>query len=239
MTAQQQMHKEPNVMNGVNVTALFETIDAVQQAPEIAGFQFRTSNRWMGGDHNRSTIRGFKGAREEHAHAKGPFEVDNAEPPVLLLRDFHAENLIWLPDRQGPARLGLLDFQDAVAGPGAYDLASLIADARRDVAPDLAELLVKRYAAATNRDLACVSTVVALLSVQRTLRILGIFARLCLRDGKAHYVDLIPRVWGQLETGLKACGIPALRDTTPALLPKPTPQHLSNLRSSCGLHPAL
>ena len=84
MTAQQQMQKEPTVMNGVNVTALFETIEAVQQTPEIADFQFRTSNRWMGGDHNRSTIRGFKGACEEHAHTKGPFEVDNAEPPVLL-----------------------------------------------------------------------------------------------------------------------------------------------------------
>jgi len=84
MTAQPQMNEPATAMNGVDVTALFETIDAVKHTPAIADFQFRVSNRWMGGDRNRSTIRGFHGACEEHAHANGPFEMDNAEPRVLL-----------------------------------------------------------------------------------------------------------------------------------------------------------
>ena len=74
----------PTVTNGVNVTALFETIDAVKKTPEIADFQFRASNNWLGGDHNRSTINGFYGACEMQPHANGPFVMDNAEPPLLL-----------------------------------------------------------------------------------------------------------------------------------------------------------
>ena len=81
----QTTHKQiPTVKNGVNVKALFETIDAVSQSPEIADFQFRSSNVWLGGDHNRSTICGFYGACEEQMHVNGPFAIDNAEPPVLL-----------------------------------------------------------------------------------------------------------------------------------------------------------
>lgn len=72
------------ITNGVNVTALSDTIAAVKQTPAIADFRFRAENRWMGGDHNRTTVRGFRGACAEHVHANGPFEMDNAEPPVLL-----------------------------------------------------------------------------------------------------------------------------------------------------------
>jgi uncharacterized OsmC-like protein len=78
--------QEPVVRNGVNVTALFETIDAVKHNPEIARFQFRARNRWVRGDHNRSTIAGFYGACDEMTHA-APFELDNGEPPVLLGAD--------------------------------------------------------------------------------------------------------------------------------------------------------
>ena len=74
----------PNVVNGVNVTALVDTIDAVKHDPAVADFQFRVSNTWLGGDHNRSAISGFHGACDEQSHAQGPFVVDNAEPPVLL-----------------------------------------------------------------------------------------------------------------------------------------------------------
>lgn len=74
----------PTVTNGVNVTALFETIDAVKQNTDIANFRFQASNRWLGGDSNRSEIAGFYGALQPHEHARGPFEVDNAEPPILL-----------------------------------------------------------------------------------------------------------------------------------------------------------
>lgn len=170
---------------------------------------------------------------------KAALQPLDAKPRVLLLRDFHAENLIWLPARQGSARIGLLDFQDAVAGAGAYDLASLIADARRDVAPDLAHHLIDHYADRTGQDTGDLARDVAILRVQRSLRILGVFARLCARDGKAQYVDLIPRVWAHLEAGLRDYGETGLSDTISALLPTPTPQFLSQLRSSCGTVPAL
>jgi uncharacterized OsmC-like protein len=80
----QETAQAPNITNGVNVDALFETIDAVKRNPAIADFQFRASNKWMGGDHNRTMISGFRGACEEQVHANGPFEIDNSEPPVLL-----------------------------------------------------------------------------------------------------------------------------------------------------------
>ena len=84
MTTQNTPQTVPTVTNGVNVDALFETVDAVKRTPQIADFQFRASNQWQGGDRNRSTISGFRGACGEHAHANGPFVMDNGEPPVLL-----------------------------------------------------------------------------------------------------------------------------------------------------------
>ncbi len=84
MTNRTAKQDTPAVTNGVDVDALFETIDAVKQNPQIADFQFRASNQWIGADHNRTTISGFRGACDEHTHAKGPFVLDNAEPPVLL-----------------------------------------------------------------------------------------------------------------------------------------------------------
>ncbi len=84
MTNQAAVGTAPTFNNGVNVDALFETVEAVKAAPQIADFQFRLSNRWLGGDHNRSTVVGFHGACEDHDHMKGPFTLDNAEPPVLL-----------------------------------------------------------------------------------------------------------------------------------------------------------
>ncbi|MEO1453313.1 MAG: phosphotransferase [Pseudomonadota bacterium] len=161
----------------------------------------------------------------------------DATAPVLLMRDYHAENLIWLPQRDGVQRIGLLDFQDAVSGHPAYDLASLIADARRDLSPGLAERLIAQYAAATGQSPQTVTRDVALLRVQRTLRILGVFARLSQRDGKHHYIDLIPRVWAQLVDALSACASPALADTLLAQMPPPTPEHLTRLRPVCAPHP--
>jgi uncharacterized OsmC-like protein len=84
MTTQNTTQTTPTVTNGVNVSALYETIDAVKQTPQIADFQFRAANHWMGGDRNRSIISGFHGAGGDHAHGNGPFVIDNAEPPVLL-----------------------------------------------------------------------------------------------------------------------------------------------------------
>ncbi len=84
MTNQSTQHIEPMIVNGVNVTALGETIEAIGENNAIAKFQFRATNQWLGCDLNRTTIAGFFGACDEHPHTQGPFSIDNAEPPVLL-----------------------------------------------------------------------------------------------------------------------------------------------------------
>ncbi|WP_372892941.1 aminoglycoside phosphotransferase family protein [Rhodosalinus sp.] len=142
------------------------------------------------------------------------------EAPAPVLRDFHAENLVWLPERAGPARLGLLDFQDAVAGHPAYDLASLTRDARRDVSPEAAEAALAAWLAATGRARAETAAAMALLAVQRNLRILGIFARLA-EAGKPRYLALMPRVWRQLQADLAH---PAAADVARALADLPAPR---------------
>lgn len=140
-------------------------------------------------------------------------------PRVLVLRDFHAENLIWLPGREGPARLGLLDFQDAVAGHRAYDLVSLLEDARRDVSPDLAEAMLQRYIAGSGLDEAGFRRAYAILGAQRNLRIIGIFTRLWKRDGKPHYQAFLPRMWRLVERDLAHPALADLRGWLDALVP--------------------
>lgn len=159
------------------------------------------------------------------------------QKPVLAHRDFHAENLLWLPERSGPARIGLLDFQDAFAGLAAYDLVSLLEDARRDLAPGLRDAMLARYAAVTDTDPAELNRAMAVLGAQRNLRILGVFARLCLHLGKARYVDLIPRVWGHLHGDLGHPDLSELRQVVADLLPPPHPDFLNRLRSRCGTVP--
>ena len=167
---------------------------------------------------------------------RAPLDAVVAEArPVLVHRDFHAENLMWLPARAGAARLGLLDFQDAIAGPGAYDLVSLTRDARRDLAPGLHETLLAHYAAATGRDVDAVTREAAVLGVQRNLRILGVFARLSLRDGKARYVDLIPRVWRHLQADLAHPALAPVRDAVLCHLPAPDRAHLDRLKGPCAV----
>ncbi|HET9429480.1 MAG TPA: phosphotransferase [Allosphingosinicella sp.] len=123
-----------------------------------------------------------------------------AQAPVLVLRDYHADNLMVLPDREN---LGLLDFQDALAGHAAYDLVSLLQDARRDVAPSLEEAMIERYSrAARVADQARFRAHYEILGAQRNTKILGIFTRLWKRDGKPHYLPLQPRVWGYVERNL-------------------------------------
>lgn len=115
-------------------------------------------------------------------------------PSVSVLRDYHAENIMLLDD----ATLGLLDFQDALAGHPGYDLVSLLQDARRDVAPELEAAMIERYAARRPFDAAAY----AVLGAQRNAKILGIFTRLWKRDGKPRYLQFQPRVWAYLERDL-------------------------------------
>ncbi|MCC3860270.1 phosphotransferase [Pseudemcibacter aquimaris] len=117
----------------------------------------------------------------------------------LVLRDYHAENLLDLDNGD----VGQLDFQDAVIGHSAYDLVSLLQDARRDVDPATEQEMIEYFADALNRDLDDFKRDYAILGAQRNLKIIGIFARLTLRDGKDHYLSLEPRVWGLLERCLE------------------------------------
>ena len=128
--------------------------------------------------------------------------------PVLVLRDYHAENLMWLDQRSGIARSGLLDFQDALAGSPAYDVVSLLEDARREVPPALAQAMAARYIAgriATDAsfDVERFKLAAALLAAQRNTKIVGIFARLWKRDGKPRYTQYLPRMWRYLERDLQ------------------------------------
>ncbi len=118
--------------------------------------------------------------------------------PVTVLRDFHAENLMLVGEDR---RLGLLDFQDALAGHPAYDLVSLLQDARRDVDPSVEEAMLARYRAATGSGEAFMRAY-HVLGCQRNAKIVGIFTRLWKRDGKPRYPGLCPRVWAYLERGL-------------------------------------
>ncbi|HIC79381.1 MAG TPA: aminoglycoside phosphotransferase [Kiloniellaceae bacterium] len=125
-------------------------------------------------------------------------------PQSLVLRDYHVDNLMILEGREGVARCGLLDFQDAVIGPVSYDLVSLLEDARRDVAPELASEMLARYRDAFRHiDHWAFAASYAALGAQRNAKIIGIFTRLCRRDGKAHYLKHIPRVWRLLEGDLQ------------------------------------
>lgn len=125
-------------------------------------------------------------------------------PDVIVLRDYHAENLLWLPDRKGPACVGIIDFQDGLLGSRAYDLVSLLEDARRDVDPALARAMIERYAKASGGSFDNDQFLhdYAVLAVQRNAKILGVFARLAERDGKPRYLDLLPRVEGHFRNDL-------------------------------------
>lgn len=159
-------------------------------------------------------------------------------PRAIALRDYHAENLLWLPDRAGLRRVGLLDFQSAERAPAAYDLVSLVQDARRDVSAEVAARAVARFAEATGAKLDATRHAVAVLGAQRALRILGVFARLCLRDGKPGYLRLIPRVWAQLQVNLAAPALAPLARHVARTLPPPSEAVLAGLAARCGTIPA-
>jgi aminoglycoside/choline kinase family phosphotransferase len=131
---------------------------------------------------------------------------------VFAHRDFHAENLLWLPGRDGAARVGLIDFQDAVLAHPGWDLHSLLQDARRDVSPDLEAAALDRYF--THRpglDREAFMADYAALAALNEARILGVFARLIVRDGKPRYRQFLPRMWRQLERNLQNPALSGLK----------------------------
>lgn len=135
---------------------------------------------------------------------------------VLVHRDYHADNLLWLHDREGHRAIGMLDYQDALWGDAAYDLVSLLEDARRDVAPQTVRSCFDAFAATQGDDF---PLRYALLGAQRNAKIIGIFARLCVRDGKAHYLDYLPRVWGHFLHDLEHPALAAVKAFVDAHVP--------------------
>lgn len=132
------------------------------------------------------------------------FPVVRAQPRTLVLRDYHVDNLMVLDGRDGVAACGLLDFQDALAGPAAYDLMSLVEDARRDIDPALASRLLERYEAAfPGKGRSAFGDAFSVVAAQRHAKVIGIFTRLWRRDGKPNYLGHIPRVWRLLERALQ------------------------------------
>ena len=141
-----------------------------------------------------------QGYRDAWRQVLAPVAADGLGP-VTVLRDYHAENVMLIEGRQGVSHFGLLDFQDALSGHPAYDLASVLEDARRDVSPAIEREMIDRYIAATGHGAAFEAAYWA-LAAQRNTRILGVFVRLWKRDGKPGYRKFQPRMWGLLERDL-------------------------------------
>ena len=151
-----------------------------------------------------------EGYRSAWAQVLEPVAKDGLGP-VTVLRDYHAENVMLVKGREGVAQFGLLDFQDALAGHPAYDLASVLEDARRDVPPDIERAMLDRYIAAVGGGRQFERSYWA-LAAQRNARILGVFTRLWKRDGKPHYTQFQPRMWGLLERDLAQPGLEPVRN---------------------------
>ncbi len=147
-------------------------------------------------------------------------------PATWVLRDYHSPNLLWLGDRFDIARIGVLDFQDAVIGPAAYDVASLLQDARVDIPEAMEMALLSRYVRARQTaderfGAAGFARVYATLAAQRATKILGIFARLDRRDGKPQYLRHIPRLWRYLQRSLAHPALAPLKDWYAKNVPAP------------------
>ena len=160
-------------------------------------------------------------------------EATEIATPVLVLRDYHAENLLWTPMFEAPKNIGLLDFQDARVGQPTYDLVSLLGDARRDVSKPVRDDLLQYYQSESGIDPDKFSASCAVQSAQRNLRILGVFARLCIRDGKPSYLDFIPRVWANLKQDLQHPSLSSVAQIVIQNIPEPTPEILNLLRRKC------
>lgn len=221
--------------------AALDCLLVLQAAPPPAGlspFGAEEMARQAALAHDAYAGAGPNAACPFEAPLRAALEAAAPNQGVLMLRDFHAGNLFWLPERVGPAKVGLIDFQDARLAAPLYDIVSLLFDARRDLAPGLTDTMLTAAADGLGRPRAEVAGEAALLSLQRNLRVLGVFARLAVTEGKTGYLDHLPRVWRHVETALASPGLAALRDPVLGCLPPPSPSHLSRLRLPCDPTPA-
>jgi tRNA threonylcarbamoyl adenosine modification protein YjeE len=155
-------------------------------------------------------------------------EKPAAVPRTWVMRDFHSPNLLWLDQRSETAKVGIIDFQDAVLGPAAYDLVSLLQDARIDIEEQLELALFTRYikarrASEESFDPAGFAEIYAIMSAQRNTRLLGTFARLNRRDGKPQYLRHQPRIWTYLGRSLSHPALSQMRQWYSANVPPPVP----------------
>ena len=198
------------------IDALLALREAAPSAPKTAGYEMLTYDGvalevevglvpdWYW-PHLKGTL-AKDDVKAEYRAAWAPVLARLSPPSAMVLRDYHAENLLWLPGREGFRRAGVIDFQDGLIGNPAYDLVSLLEDARRDVPHDLVEAMIRRYAdgaaALDAFDEAAFRRDYAILGAQRNAKILGIFARLIGRDHKPRYAEFFPRVEGHFRRDL-------------------------------------
>ena len=187
-------------------------------SPEVGGEMLTITDEWYVG----STRSDLPNQMAKHlAQLCGPADH-------VALRDFHAENLIWRGDRNGADRVGLLDYQDAFIAPRGYDLVSLLRDVRRKVDKNLASTMANRFIQKTQAG-PNATAAFACLAAQRNLRILGVFARLALQDGKTRYVKMIPHIWSMITEDLNHPALSELRKTALATLPAPENSQIRDL----------
>ncbi|MBO9446088.1 phosphotransferase [Ruegeria sp. R14_0] len=191
---------------------------------ELAALSFTKYAQAIQGAHDADARSRFENRFSDILHR------ETSGSKTVVLRDYHAENLIWLPDRAGVQRVGLLDFQSAMLGHPAYDLVSLLQDVRRNVSPGTEMQMVNRYITATGMNDHDFRTAYAVLGAQRNMRILGVFARLATEYGKPGYIDLIPATWAHLMRDLEHPALVSVADLVRGALPAPTPENLDRLR---------
>ncbi len=230
---------DPTLENSL-YTAATQVLSHLQCHPPAANLANLTAQGWADAacfalDWYRFGITGEHADPRDYHGALADVLSQHADGPrVMILRDYHAENLLWLPDRSGLAQTGLLDFQLAQLGQPGYDLVSLLQDARRDVSRETESAMIRVFCELTGIAAASFRPAYAALGAQRALRILGIFARLCLHGGKPSYLPLIPRVWHQLQRNLAAPELAPLAKICARLLPEPTPEALARIGAQCG-----
>ncbi len=202
---------------------------AAYNAPVLAQEMLQFSVWWLPGMLSGSAL--IAAQREFKQVALAIIDQMDIRPMVPVLRDYHAENLLWLPARSGDEKVGLLDYQDALKGHPAYDLVSLLQDARRDVSKALESSMIDRFIQGGGAlDLADFMDDYDRMNAQRNFKILGVFARLWLRDGRADYLAMMPRVWGYIERCLDSPSMAPLK----SWLERWIPEDMRNLVPDSG-----
>lgn len=218
--------------------AATDALLTLQASPALTDLPNAAASEWAEAaclvmDCYRHAITGDTGDRDAlRAELEALIGRHGDGPRVMILRDYHAENLLWLPERAGVQRVGILDFQLAQMGQPVYDLVSLLQDARRDVSRETISATLQHFKAASGAD-AGFEAGYAVWGAQRALRILGVFARLCLVAGKPGYLRLMPRVWGQLQENLSHPVNAGLARICAANLPEPSPDILAAIGAKC------